>query len=342
MRGAARTALGLYLEIRVIPVLLWSVTAVTLGTALAWSQGAPRSVSGYLGALLIGILLQGIVAHTVNDIADWRSGTDRDPAPRVISGGSKTLPARLVTERVLVVACAVAIVAAGGIGLALAAAHGWWLASFGAIGLAGAVLYTLPPVRLAYRPFAGEAVAFTCVWACGAGAFGLQAGNLTLDATLVAGMHAAACVAMLMLHHDLDSGPDSRARPPKVTSVVRLGTKARAYAAGWSMAAVALAAGSIAIDPAFALAAAFLALATVAHATVRPQDVGSVTRAELVVILAGLAAGLGTAALLEGRLVWTLLAAALLIPIELAIARRALAPLMAARHLRAEPPPLPG
>ena len=39
MAGLRRVLLGLWLEIRVIPVLLWSFTAITLGTALAWRDG---------------------------------------------------------------------------------------------------------------------------------------------------------------------------------------------------------------------------------------------------------------------------------------------------------------
>ena len=52
MAGLRRVLLGLWLEIRVIPVLLWSFTAITLGTALAWHDGDGIAVGGYLAALL--------------------------------------------------------------------------------------------------------------------------------------------------------------------------------------------------------------------------------------------------------------------------------------------------
>ena len=97
MTAWRRRLLGLYLEVRVIPVLLWSFTAITLGTALAVRDGADLSVPGYLAAVAVGVLLQGLVAHAVNEIADWRSGTDADPAPRVISGGSKVIASGLLT-----------------------------------------------------------------------------------------------------------------------------------------------------------------------------------------------------------------------------------------------------
>jgi 1,4-dihydroxy-2-naphthoate octaprenyltransferase len=332
MARPARTLVGLYLEIRVIPVLLWSFTAITLGTALAWNDGADADVLAYLGAVAVGVLLQGIVAHSVNEIADWRSGTDGDPAPRMLSGGSKTIASGHLTERALAIACLVAVAAAAAIGLLLAATHGWWLLAFGATGLAGAVLYTLPPVRLAYRPFAGEAVAFTCVWSCSAGAYALQSGTLTWEACVVGAAHAAGCIGMLMMHHYLDRGPDSRALPPKVTSVVRLGSRAAAYARAWAAAAlvgwVVLAAAA---EPAFWLASGAGAVALAAHMGVRSEDPASVTRREIVVILAGIAGGLGTAAILAPGLLGALAAAAVLVPVEIAVAGRALAPLQAAR-----------
>ena len=320
MASMRRRLIGVYLEIRVIPVLLWSYTAITLGTGLAGSEG-PITPWGYLTAVAVGVLLQGLVAHCVNEIADWRSGTDRDPAPRAISGGSKVVASGLLTPRELGWLGLGAAVAATALGLAAAATWGWTLALFGIGGLAGAVLYTLPPLRAAYRPFVGEAVAFTCVWGCVAGGYLLQRGGLSGAVALAGVAHAASCVAMLMMHHYLDRGPDSRARPPKTTSVVLLGAAARRYAVAW--AAIALAAAlalTVAVDLRFAIAAVALALALAAHLRAVPDDPASVTRMELAVILLGMIAGLGTAVALHPPLAWALLPPVLLIPLEMRIA----------------------
>ncbi len=315
-----RRLLGAYLEVRVVPVLLWSYTAITLGTAVAVHQGHALVVWAYLLALAVGALLQGLVAHSVNEIFDWRSGTDRDPAPRVISGGSKVLASGLLTQRELTWLGAGAAAAAAALGLAAAATRGWALLLFGLGGLAGAVFYTLPPVRAAYRPFAGEGVAFACLWGCVAGAAVLQARSLS-GAAVVAGVgYAASCVAMLMMHHYLDRGPDSRALPPKVTSVVRLGHEAKRYAIAWATVPVlAFAALAVWVDPRFAIGAVAFGLALAAHATVVPDDPASVTRAELAVILLGMAGGLGTAAALVPPLAWALLPPAVLVPLELRV-----------------------
>ena len=56
----------------------------------------------------------------------------------------------------------------------MVAARGLVMLPFGLIGVAGAIVYTLPPVRAAYRPIAGEAIAFVCMGACVVGAALLQ------------------------------------------------------------------------------------------------------------------------------------------------------------------------
>jgi 1,4-dihydroxy-2-naphthoate octaprenyltransferase len=340
MAGVRRVLLGLWLELRVIPVLLWSFTAITLGTALAWHDGGGVSVPGYLAAVAVGVLLQGLVAHCVNEIADWRSGTDQDPSPRVISGGSKVIASGLLGARELKAVGIAAALAATVVGIAAAATWGWVLLAYGAAGLAGAVLYTLPPVRAAYRPFTGEAVAFACIWGCTTGAYVLQRGELSGGAALAGIAYAASCVAMLMMHHYLDRVPDSRALPPKTTTIVLLGRAGRRYAVAW--AAIALVGAVLLtalVDERFAIAAAALAAALAVHVGVDPYDPVSVTRGELVVIILGMAGGLGTAAALAPLLAWALAAAAVLVPVELVLSGLAHRDLMAARSERSSPSP---
>jgi 1,4-dihydroxy-2-naphthoate octaprenyltransferase len=332
MVGVRRAVLGLWLEIRIIPVLMWSYTAITLGTALAWHDGAPVSVPGYLVAVTVGLLLQGLVAHCVNEITDWRTGTDRDSSPRVISGGSKVIASGLLTPRALAGIGVSAAVVAAVVGLLAAIAWGWILVAYGIAGLAGAVFYTLPPLRAAYRPFAGEAVAFACIWGCTTGAYVLQRGELSGGGALVGIAYAASCVAMLMMHHYLDRLPDIRALPPKRTTIVLLAGAGRRYAVLWAaIALLGAVAAAIVVDGRFAIAAAAFAAALVLHSGVVPDDPGSVTRAELGVILLGMAGGLGTSAALFPGLTWALVPALVLVPLELALSGAAHRELMATR-----------
>ena len=140
---------------------------------------------------------------------------------------------------------------------------------------------------------------------------------------------------MLMMHHYLDRLPDSRARPPKTTTIVMLGAAGRRYGVLW--AAIALASAlllTVLVDGAFAVMAVGAAVALVLHAGVNPDDPAAVTRNELGVILSGMAGGLGTAAVLAPEMAWALVPVAVLVPLELVVSGAAHRELMAARSAR--------
>ena len=316
----SETLRGLWLEVRIIPVLLWSFSALTLGTALA-ARGHDLQVWYYLGAVALGVLIQGLLAHSVNEVEDWRSGTDKHASPRVISGGSKVIVAGLLQPRALWCVFAAAFAATTVIGLALVAARGLVMLPFGLVGVAGAILYTLPPVRAAYRPFAGEAIAFVCLADCVLGAHLLQ--GPAIDRTTVAAAVAVAgyAVSMLMVHHYLDRDADAAANPPKVTSIVRLGlVNGRRYAIAWCVAAMIAALAGSAAQPRLLPLVFGYAIGLVAHVRCRPAEVESVTMCETAIIFAGIASALVAATLLEPPLVLTLLAAAVLIAFEMRMA----------------------
>ena len=315
------TLRGLWLEVRVIPVLLWSFSALTVGTALA-AHGRDLEVWYYVGAVVLGALIQGLLAHSVNEIADWRSGTDRHPSPRMISGGSKVILSGLMGERALMATFGAAFVATTVLGLTLVAARGIVVLPFGVVGVAGAILYTLPPVRAAYRPFAGEAIAFICLADCVVGAYVLQGGRAVDTTTLATAVAVAAyAVGMLMVHHYLDYDADRTATPPKVTSIVRLGLAGgRRYAIGWCvLALVAAMAGSVAEPRLLPLVAGY-AVGLLAHLRCRPDDVESVTKNELAIIFAGIAAALSAAALLDPALSLAMVVAVALVAVEMRLA----------------------
>ena len=316
----SETLRGLWLEVRVIPVLLWSFSALTLGTALA-ARNQPLQVWYYLGAVALGVLIQGLLAHSVNEVEDWRSGTDRHASPRVISGGSKVIVAGLLSQRALWWVFAGAFAATTVIGLALVAAAGLDLLPFGLVGVAGAVLYTLPPVRAAYRPFAGEAVAFVCLAVCVLGAHVLQGRSIDAATVAAAVAVAAYAVSMLMVHHYLDRDADALAKPPKVTSIVYLGlVRGRRYAIAWCLVALAAALAGSALQPRLLPLVIGYTVGLMAHLRCHPDDVASVTANETVIIFAGIVGALAAAALLAPPLAVTLVVAAALIVFEMRMA----------------------
>src|SRR3990170_3385219 len=199
-----------------IPALLWAYTAIVLGTAVATAEAGRFDARNLLEALLIGVLIQGYETHAVNEIFDWRSGTDRDGSPRVLSGGSRVLTARLLEERHLWAIFAGSSILIWVLALDLAARTGPLVLALVGMGYFAGLLYTLPPIATAYRPFAGEWLGgFVGVTAGGLGAYYVQALRITPLAVAVAVAHACVCVGMLLMHHYLDADADRRARPMK-------------------------------------------------------------------------------------------------------------------------------
>jgi 1,4-dihydroxy-2-naphthoate octaprenyltransferase len=315
-----RTLRGVWLEIRVIPVLLWSYAALTVGSGLAFHAGH-RDLALYAGALVLGVLIQGLVAHCTNELVDWRSGTDRHAAPRVLSGGSKVVVLGLIGQRGMLVLLAAAFVATTALGIALAATQGWVLLAYGLAGVAGAILYSAPPVRAAYRPFLGELIAFACIVLCVTGAYRLQGatpGLLVIGAGVAV---AAYAVGMLMMHHYLDREADLAALPRKTTSIVFLGLEAgQRYAIAWDALAFVAAAACTVSQPRLAPLAIAAGLALPVHARCDPADVASVTTSEFKVIALGILGALVSGALLDPWIALAAVPAVLMVGIELAVA----------------------
>src|SRR5881397_545067 len=150
-RGWAGKAKGWFLEFRLIPVLLWSYTAVVLGTAVAFFASGSLNLLWFAVALALGALIQGWETHASNEIYDWRSGTDQIGGRALSSVAVAALTAWVVLERAA------------------------WLAVLVVAGYVLGLAYTAPPVSTSYRPFAGEWVGgFPGVVLSGLGAYAIQ------------------------------------------------------------------------------------------------------------------------------------------------------------------------
>jgi 1,4-dihydroxy-2-naphthoate octaprenyltransferase len=305
----ARKAKGWFLEFRLIPVLLWSYTAVVLGTGLAaWTTGGV-DIPSFAVALGLGGLIQGWSTHAINEIFDWRSGTDRIGGDRALSGGSRVRNLSLLDERDLWVIFAASSAAIAALTLWVIVARGAWLALLILTGYVLGVAYTAPPIATAYRPFAGEWLGgFPGVLLSGLGAYAIQTKSISAVAVIALSAHALVCMGMLMVHHYLDAPMDAAANPPKRTTVVAIGlARGKQYAAG--MAAVAsflYGLLGIRIHPAFLLGMAGTLPAVWIHLRMKAHELESVTRNELRVIQLGIVAGLSTAVGLA-PILWPLL-----------------------------------
>ena len=299
---------GWFLEFRLIPVLLWSYTSVVLGTALAWWERGTFDPWLLAVALALAGLVQGWVTHSINEIYDWRSGTDRDGRPRALSGGSKVRNLALLVERDLWKIFAVSTVAVGLLAGYVALTRPPWLLLLIGTGYVLGIAYTLPPLSTAYRPFLGEWLGgFPGVLLAGLGAYGIQAASLSWTAVAALSAHALVCTAMLVMHHYQDAPADATANPPKRTTVVVLGPAASRRYATLLAAAAAIVYGVLAIrvSPAFLLGAALTLPAILVHDRTDLGSLASITRNELRIIQLGIAAGLSVSVVLAPAL-WPL------------------------------------
>jgi 1,4-dihydroxy-2-naphthoate octaprenyltransferase len=280
-----------------IPVLLWSYTAVVLGTAVAYHAAGNLNLIWFAVALALGGLIQGWETHSINEIYDWRSGTDQ-AAGRALSGGSHVRNMALLQEGDLWTIFALSSVAVAALTIWVVISRAAWLAVLIVTGYVLGLVYTLPPIATAYRPLAGEWFGgFPGVLLSGLGAFAIQTLSLSVVAAVALSAHALVCTAMLVVHHYLDAPMDASARPPKRTTVVAFGFRASRWYAASMAATAAVLYGILGVleHPAFLLGAGLTACAVWFHSSVDPTDLKSVTRNELRVIQLGIAAGLATA-----------------------------------------------
>jgi len=250
-RGVANAVQG-YLKgvlqlARPLPLLTWSATSVALG----WAN-APGYRSGWPGALIMvlagGILLQGYITHGLNDLYDWHSGTDQT-TPGVISGGSHVLRAGLLTTgqmwRVVLAATFASVILL----IWLASWRGSVLAALGGIALITAAAYSVPPLRLCYRPLIGEWLGIFPALVCGTLAAGFAVSERwSLQLLAVAVIQGVVCVASVMEHHLVDIDSDWAAHPRKQTSPAfwqrQVGRPGREVALGYQVVGLALSVGA--------------------------------------------------------------------------------------------------
>lgn len=208
-----RSLKGVFLLVRFVPVLSWSLSSMilSLGFAIHDLHGF-SSVDWFLFLILLtcSVLLQGIIAHSFNDITDWRFGTP-NRASRIPSGNTET---QLFFLGVFVLAAFFLI--------------GWYISSvsssyiwiFIMVGIWSAMSYTCSPMRLAYYPLLGEWLAvFPAMVACHLGAYFVLTGGFGLPVFWAGILHSLICTSWLMQHHITDLSADLHASPPKNTTV---------------------------------------------------------------------------------------------------------------------------
>jgi 1,4-dihydroxy-2-naphthoate octaprenyltransferase len=216
-----RLALGpLVLRTTRLPFLSATFVPVLLGIAIAASHGA---FDLWLALLtVIGAAFAHLGINVANDIFDTLSGADEaNPNPTKFSGGSRVVLYDLVTLRGLIALDAVLFGAAAAIGLFLVWATGsLTLLIIGLAGIAIGLAYTAPPLKLVYRGLGEIAVALGFGPIMLLGAYVVQTGTLSWEAT-VASVPVAILISLVLYVNEIpDRAGDAAAG--KRTLPVRL------------------------------------------------------------------------------------------------------------------------
>ncbi|SEA31806.1 1,4-dihydroxy-2-naphthoate octaprenyltransferase [Thalassobacillus cyri] len=211
-------------------LLLRSVAVVSSSVATIVSTVLPlylyypialyRLISLFLLLTLGAFVIHGVLTHILNDYIDHQSGTDAH-SPAILSGGSRVIQEGYFSSEALW-RFGKSLFALLAMVVAMFVIFGYYqMAILLAIGLWGAVSYSLPPLRLSYLPLVGEWLAtFPSVFF-----LGVAGGWLMLDPTPEwvlqnAVINALFCIAWVMIHHIPDRDADRKAVPTKKTSVV--------------------------------------------------------------------------------------------------------------------------
>jgi 1,4-dihydroxy-2-naphthoate octaprenyltransferase len=265
-----------FMELRILPVLLWAGASVTIASAVAAFETGTFEPAPFVFLLLAAAVTQGYPTHIVNDIEDHRSGADRGSGP---SGGSKVLQAGLATVADLSAWFVAASLFLLVLETWMAARYGWPVLLLGGTGYLAGLLYTLPPARFAYRPFLGEWLSgFPGILAAFLGAYFVQTGTVSRVVLGAAAGYGLFANGLLVHFHLLDAERDRNARPPKRTTVVHLGPRgSKRYAtllfAGSGLVFTGL---GVVSHPAFGVLAANSLLALAAHGRTDPSRPASI------------------------------------------------------------------
>ncbi|WP_020006771.1 prenyltransferase [Salinicoccus albus] len=198
-----------------------TVLSTSLPLFLFYSDIPNQNVLWTMIVLLLGsFLIHGLLTHIINDMTDFKTGTD-DYSPGILSGGSRVIQSKAITYgqlRLLGIGLSVLLLAAAILFFIFGHIEYGFLVL---IGMWGAVSYSLRPFMLAYKPFIGEwASLFPSMFALGIAAPWILLDTIPAWAWFNAIINALWCMAWVMVHHIPDIEADRQANPRKITTVV--------------------------------------------------------------------------------------------------------------------------
>jgi 1,4-dihydroxy-2-naphthoate octaprenyltransferase len=211
-----------------------SVTAVLLGTAIAWSR-----TGAFDGAIFVltlaGVALIHLGTNVANDYFDHRSGNDamNTDFVRPFTGGSRLIQEGLLSPRAVLSLSIVLLALAVGAGAALTVLRGPYVLLLGAVGIASGLFYVAPPLNLAGRGLGEIFIGLNFGVLAVAGSYFVQTGGWSWEGVLASLPLAVLIAAVVFINEFQDMSAD--AGSGKRTLVVRMGLERASRAYGWLM-----------------------------------------------------------------------------------------------------------
>lgn len=208
-----------YKLFRVKPTVAWSIGGILLGTSVAIHEyGWELHWNLLVYVLLATVIIQSFLAHAVNDLIDEEvdKRTDINGTKR-----AKVLILGIATRIDLTLIALGSVITTIGIAGLLFFQLGWLILVFYAIGVYAPLAYSLPPLKLGWRPFGEWTVVFPVLTALVVGTNFVATGNLSRLAFFVGVVFALFNIVWFIISRMMDYYPDKEAG--KRTSIVELG-----------------------------------------------------------------------------------------------------------------------
>lgn len=188
-----------------------SILPVVLGTMWGYRM------SGTLDGLAVLLALAAVIcvhggANVLNDVYDDAVGSDRDNRERIFpyTGGSRFIQNGVLTSGEMAAWGRQLLLTGFGFGALLVALHGLTVLTLGLIGLALAVAYSMPPLRLSDRGLGEIAVAIGFGILPVVGAAWLQTGGFDAGALLLS-LPPSCWIANVLLINEIPDAAADRA-----------------------------------------------------------------------------------------------------------------------------------
>lgn len=203
------------------PVLAWTVSGVLLGLGTAiYESGFNLNYFYLLLSFVVVIIIQAFLAHAVNDLVDEE--VDKNAKIRE-TGRVKVLIEGIMNRKDLMLVSFVSLLFIVGVMIYLTYNLGYFIPILVSVGVYAALGYSLPPLKLGWRPFSELTIVLPALTTLVVGVNFVLTGNLSLLAFLVGLVFAFANIVWFMLSRAQDAPIDEIMG--KNTTIVLFGLK---------------------------------------------------------------------------------------------------------------------